>query len=826
MSLRSRLPLCCWLLLLLGAGSWLGWVNVRRAERVNNVTHLDAQEARIDPASPTGYAGGKRWLIVPEHNNRSYQWIAETQQMFSRHEARVRHIDYENAPFGRDVHSASPYRWWLGLVAWADHAGSGRPLGLSVERAALWAGPLLHGLLLFVTAAYMCRRFGYVTGTWWVLGLTLFFPFAAGFLPGVPDDHSLARACIIGSVLPLLAAVLRGAPASTLTGQSLPDESSARALSLQRAFAWAGFFGGFGLWVSPGVQTPVLGGLALGGALASWINRHRPSEAGMRFPRLPWRIWALAGSATCLFAYLAEYFPHHLDFQPHVNHPVYGLAWIGLGELLLLFQRGVDEEKSSWGVRRLAHAAAAVAAIAALPVSFRFTGTPSPLAEDLLSSRLTSLPNGVVAKNLAFWIHRDGLSAAVVATCLPLLLLIPALGHLLRSHTRRPYRVASALALGPVLIALPLACRQLAWWQTCDALLLMLMIPFFMDQEMRRSRFGRAWLTTCVAGALICLLGWFPQFPRRANDDTPELTRLEAESLMERGLAHWIADHAPAPGAVVLLPPDRTTSWCFHGGLRGLGTANWENREGLAATIRIVTANTAEEAKARLDERGVTFLALPSWDTDLDEFARWSLRNPEDAFVMALHHWTLPPWLRPVPYRMPNAAGLEDRSISLFRVTDETNRAAAASRLAEYFVEMQRTEMTPASRQALQRYPADLSALVALAQVEEAAGDRPRFDQALGVIVAGLNAGLDRSLAWDRRVSLAIVLALGQRNDLAREQIRRCIDKLDEDRLLSLTTGSLYRLQVLAKAFALPIADPALRERAIALLPAELRARL
>ena len=110
--------------------------------------------------------------------------------------------------------------------------------------------------------------------------------------------------------------------------------------------------------------------------------------------------------------------------------------------------------------------------------------------------------------------------------------------------------------------------------------------------------------------------------------------------------------------------------------------------------------------------------------------------------------------------------------------------------------------------------------------MEEAAGDRARFDQALGVIAVGLSAGLDRSLPWDRRVSLAIVLALGQRNDLAREQIRRCIEKLDEDRLRSLSTGSLYRLQVLAKAFELPITDPALRERAAGLLPAELRGRL
>jgi hypothetical protein len=584
--------------------------------------------------------------------------------------------------------------------------------------------------------------------------------------------------------------------------------------------------GGLGLWISPGTQVPVLLGLAFGGALADWINRRSASQQGVPSAALPWRTWALAGSATGLLAYLIEYFPRHLDFQPHLNHPLYGLAWIGMGELLRLFAGASREGKAFWSVRRFALLAGALVAIAALPVAFKLTGASSPLSEDLLSSRLTSLPNGVVAKNLASWIHRDGLSAAVVATCLPLLLLIPALGQLLRRSTPLPFRMATALSLGPLLVAVPLACRQLAWWNTCDALLLLLTIPVLVGGKFWGSRFRRAHLITCAATAVIFLMGLFPVLPRGTGGDTVELTRLEAEGLIERSLAHWIADHAAGPGAIVLLPPDRTTSCCFHGGLRGLGTANEENREGLAATIRIVTANSADEAKARLDERGVAFLVLPSWDTDLDEFARWSLRNPEDAFVMALHHWTLPSWLRPLPYPLPIVAGLEGRSVAVFQVTDENNRAAAASRLAEYFVEMQRTEMTPASRQALQRYPSDLSALVALAQVEEAAGERARFDQALGVIVAGLNAGLDRTLPWDRRVSLAIVLALGQHNELAREQLRRCIEKLDEGRLRSLTTGSLYRLQVLAKAFDLPIGDPVLRERAARLLPAELRARL
>src|SRR5688500_7493843 len=150
-----RLPSRIWLLIPLCALGFLVWTNWERARRVDAVTMTDAEDAVVDAASATGYAGGKRWLIVPEHNNRSYQWIAETQQMLMQRQWRVRHIDTENAPLGRDVYSASPYRWWLGLIAWVDHTFSGRPLGLSVERAALWTDPLLHVLLLVFTTIFV-----------------------------------------------------------------------------------------------------------------------------------------------------------------------------------------------------------------------------------------------------------------------------------------------------------------------------------------------------------------------------------------------------------------------------------------------------------------------------------------------------------------------------------------------------------------------------------------------------------------------------------------------------------------------------------------------
>jgi hypothetical protein len=73
---------------------------------------------------------------------------------------------------------------------------------------------------------------------------------------------------------------------------------------------------------------------------------------------------------------------------------------------------------------------------------------------------------------------------------------------------------------------------------------------------------------------------------------------------------------------------------------------------------------------------------------------------------------------------------------------------------------------------------------------------------------------------------VAIVLAQGDRIDLAREQVRRCLAAVDEEKLRSLTTGSLYNFEVLIGALELPIADPRLRQLAVEQLPPGLRSRL
>jgi hypothetical protein len=526
-----------------------------------------------------------------------------------------------------------------------------------------------------------------------------------------------------------------------------------------------------------------------------------------------------------LVAYLLEYCPAHLDFHLEANHPVYGLAWIGLGEILVLAEAWRPRAKFFGDVRRMVGLALALAAIAILPVAMHWQKTRGFLLNDPLDSRLTNSASDVLANSLSARLIRGELTGTFVAVLLPILLIGPVIWMLCRRNVGIQTRSTMAVALGPVLAALWLACNRVVWWNMVDATLLVLAVAgaVALQNSSASSRLRGFW---AVGAALLVLPGLFHLRPSAAPSGNNEFTPFELEGLIERACAQWIAERAGPDGATVLLPPDRTVSWCFHGGLRGVGTANWENRAGLAATVRIATATTAAEAQTLIRERGIRYLILPSWDTDLDEFARWSLRNPEDAFIMALHHWALPPWLRPVPYKLPEIAGFESQSIVVLEVVEENNRVAALARLTEYFIETQRMDLAVSSRVPLQRYPTDLNALIALAGLEKAAGDVDAQANAFAAVLSSLAGGLDRSLAWDRRVSLAVVLAQGGREDLAREQVRHCLEKLEAPRLRSLTTASLYRLLVMTKSFGLEWPDPKLSELAATLLPVELRSRL
>jgi len=321
MNFLLRLSSRAWIIALLGAGCFLIWIDAARVRQVEHVSGLAEQASTVDAASPTGYRAGLRRLIVPEHNNSSYQWIAQTQQMLARGEWRVRHVDYDNAPFGREVRSPSPYRWWLGLVAWCEHGLSGRPLGLAVERAALFADPVLQLLLLAGAVIFTARQFGKFPATLLALGLTVTFPFAGAFLPGQPGDGGLTQLCALWSVLPLLAGI------SSRPAAGQPSDGPARtARRTPRWFFAAGVAGGIGLWINALRMVPILAGIAVGGILAAWLAQRASPRDSSPTETASWRAWALGGAATCLAAYVIEYFPAHMaGLRLETIHP--RLAW-------------------------------------------------------------------------------------------------------------------------------------------------------------------------------------------------------------------------------------------------------------------------------------------------------------------------------------------------------------------------------------------------------------------------------------------------------------------------------------------------------------------
>ncbi|HEX2854368.1 MAG TPA: hypothetical protein VHO24_14120 [Opitutaceae bacterium] len=767
---------------------FLVWTNSLRVQRVQYVTSIpewSVAAPKPDAASPSGYTGGTRRLIVPEHNNRSYQWILETQQMLARGAHRLRHVDYDNAPQGRETHAPSLFRWWLATVARFDHALSREPngsLALSVERAALFADPLLLVMLLIGTTLFVARQFGAFPAALVSVGLAGLFPFAGGFLPGAPDHRGWATACALWSVLPLLA------------GIRAPNPAAAR-----RWFFFAGTVGGIGLWFSVASGVPVIAGVAIGALAAAWIARGT-IEA-------PWRAWSLGGAVTTLVACMLEYFPDHLSLQLQAIHPLYAIAWLGAGELIARGASGFRPPKFQWRTGDFAAAGFAIAAIALLPVAMRLTESRGFVAPEPGASRVTF----------------EGLNAPLIATCLPLLLVVVAVVFVCRRSPVAGERAAVALALGPVFVALGFACFQLRWFNTLDALLLPLLVALTaVLATSTAKRTTRRWWA--VAAAVVLVPGMIQLLPP-LGESRKTLGETDVEGVVTRDLAHWLAQRTGGQ-AIVLASPDLTVSLAFHGGLRGLATLDWENKDGLAAAVRIAAATSPQEALALIQQRGVTHIVAPSWDESLEELARLGSSQPERAFATALKRWAPLVWLRPIPYQIPRIAGFEGRSIAVFEVVEEQEESTTLIRQAEYFVEMGQAELAAGMRRKLQRFPSDLGAMVALAQIEVAREDAEAFRAILATLVNSISAGADRSLTWERRVSLAIVLAQGKRADLAREQVRRCLADLDEPRIRSLTTDSLFRLLVLAKNFGVEISTPRLRELALSQLPPDTKEQL
>jgi len=779
--------------------AWDAVVRSRHLLEVSGSYGVAVDPPREDAESPTGYEQGKRSLLLPAAD--SAHWVMQTQAMMASGHWRLRHVSYDNAPEGRAVHWAAPFHWWLAGLAWVDHLVSGRPVGLSVERATLAAGPVMLGLLLAGLMPLLCRKFSPVAAALTALGVVAVHSFYTDFQPGRADHHGLANICCLLTVL-----LMAG-------GMAAPARRAAR-----RWFAGSALAGGAGLWISAATQVPVLIGLGLGVLAGAWAGRradHRP--VWLDDPGL-FRLWGWTGGGASFAAYLLEYFPSHLGLRLEVNHPLYAVAWIGAGEMLRV---AVLVLRDGWRpLPRRDHMGGGVAVllVALLPAILAATAAKTFTVADPFVWQLHSVYISEFG-GLGRFVTLDGHSLTL---CLPLLLLVPPLWLAWRRTTPPGARAQLALVLLPAVLGAAMGLNQVRWLGLAHALSVPVLAVFFQVLESPGGATRRALAAWAVALALLLLPGAVDAVQRtRAS---AEFTAGEMQALAQRDVAHWLRQRGGGDRVVVAGTPTPTTNLIALGGLNGLGTLYWENAEGLKKAAALFAAPSPDAAREIAARCGVTHIALFSWDSFEVFLAKLSrgvpaeAPYPPDMFVVRLLSEAVPPpWLRAVPFQLPENAALKDARVRIWEVIPEQTEAAATARAANYYFELGLPAFAARYVPLLEAFKDDLSANVLLAGLTSWQQDADAFAPAFRRVLAQLPQA--DVLALDEHLHLVVVLVVGQQQQLARAQLQSAMRKLDERSLRRLTMGELNDLLELTGALGVGWPDPALSQLARGLVP-------
>lgn len=729
--------------------------------QVNRAASLTLEGSRApatDPDSPTGYALGQRHYLGTHERGDTWRWIAATQQALDRGLLHAEPYTADNVPEGRPAPGPRLYTAWLATLAHALATFTGEPPALAVERVARWDAVVAHLAAFGALVVFMARRHGAAAAAVAGLFLVLFPPFAGQFLPGVLSPRPWA--------LGLTAAVLI---------LNLPRERGGNAaLGVGGTLAAA-----LALWLDPAFGFPAVLFTAAVGAVS----------AGPR----PFLRWAALGAGIVTVAWLLDRTPWDVTAgELRYVHPLYALAWLGLGLGLDGWQRRRAGGKPAW--LELTAAPALIAPLVWTQIAHGYKGW---LYSGAALRRLTSLNETVVYDHAFAWLARTP-APEVGLLAIPLLAAAFLTG---RAWTRLPAERLPRLVLflGLTLLAL----FKVRWGVVGSLVALPLLWPL---AKPRRLALG-------VAGAfLAALLVWGATRPPREPGPEPA----DLAILIHRHFAHWLATHNPGQAVAVLASPDLSDALVFHGGVRVLMSTAWESYGGQIAASRLLSAPESSEADAVLLSRQLTHVVLTSWDPVLPLLVKQAEAG-KDTLYERLQRWVLPRTLRPVPYRLPDVPGFHDQKLAVFKVTPPQDEALALSRLAEYFVEMDRREPAQLAARVLgQSFADDPNARLARALVSAQTGDRAGFERELARLADDAAAGRV-PFTWDRRVQRAILLGLGRRTELAKSETAACLAEITREDLFELTPLQAYRLGALARNLGLAFPDPELETLTAAL---------
>ncbi len=815
-----------WIAALIAALGLLGVDGAQKLHRMRALAALGearSPEPERDPRSPTGYRWGQRNQILFAEDG--YNWIMQTQAMGAGGGLRVRRADYDNYPYGRDVHWSWPLHGWLAALGWIESRATGDPWPIAVERAAPLSNALLLAMLVLAIVPLAARKFGSSAGALLALGLVAVAPFSVQFEVGGPDHRGLASVCAFLSLLFLLAGrggwAREGGP-----GEPAPDDAGGW-------FIASGVAGGIGLWISAATLVPVLAGIGIG-ALASggWLARGLGRDAGLKPRPDLWRAWGVSGGAASLLFYFVEYFPSHLGVRLEVNHPIYALAWAGAGDLLCRACRRLQGGTLATSSGDRLWAGASCAALVLPAVTLLAGGEGLFVISNPL---MWALHNDYIEEFFSMAHRLRGLSGFELAHALLFQVnLLPLLGLgmawlCLGPALSRPAKAILALAAIPAAISGVLAVRQNRWLSVSDALWLAALVaivhvigsgPGAPGRRIRRFRLaGCAFLLPVLLPYPVGILG--------AASAAKPASAWEFQQLVSRDLAHWLRNRTGDEGGVILSGPSATTELIYFGGFKGIGTLYWENLSGLKALAAIYGASSPERALELIRQRGITHIVVYSWNSFADAAARLErgLRvdqpAPANAFMTGLLRSPQgpPTWLRPIFYPLPPYPGVKDPWVLVLEVVPGQSPEEAYVRNLQFLLADGNREKAASAlgilRESGSRY---LPALILEAQTAMRLGEKDAFDPAIGRIRAALENAL--YLELDDRIDLAVVLATAGEPGLARRQLAYGWISANERSLRRLSPARLSALLELSRRLEVPDIPAAALALATGLEPA------
>jgi len=534
------------------------------------------------PEAPRAWCA-QRFFVEPD----SYYWLACARELRERGAWRMRTTTADNAPYGRDMHWSHLVIWGLMATARLLESAAGMPSPLALE----WAGrillPAAGAVFLGILFLLLGRRLGWLMAAL-ATGALATSPEVLWNFHGLrPDHHGFQLAFAAGMWLCLaLGGMGRARPAA------------------RRWFAAAGLLGGAALWLGATVFFFSLCAAAGAAVFVRFAARTDADSAGWD-PDL-WRWWAVAGAAAGLGFYALEYAPGGLAMRLEVNHPLYALCWLGIGECLrALFSLPAGPKPAAR--KTVVLGAAGLLAATALPLLILFGPADWywPRTEIMLRLHARHIlefrPLQTVAGNqwLWAWIKAAGVGVPALAGAAWLL------------GQRRAAKWHDPLA---GLWAIAVVFTGLYFWQVRwapFAIVASLLLAAFWLASLRESAAGGGRMLPAAIAALLAVQ--IAAGAVQTGQPLLKIWRVETidalwlKTLLQRNMLLQLrAGRHGEPMRLMATPELAPAIWYFGVG-DSVGSLYWENPEGLAATAAFFgDVLPGDRARDVARERGIT----------------------------------------------------------------------------------------------------------------------------------------------------------------------------------------------------------------------------